>query len=611
MKKNNCKSPSRRTGLGTEGLLTGVTLIALCGPAAALTLGDISVRSHLGENFDGQVDFRLAQDEVADESCFRLASASATDSLAGLGEAEITMAAPSGRAGVLHIRTARPVYEPILNVVVQAGCPTLGQLQRQYTVLLDPPSFSPVVVPPIAAALPAAASPGAGAAIISTEQASAGNLRAAPDKSRPARHRRTAVASVNSLGQDDDRINKPATAATAKTKRAENFRLKLSTNEKDPSRGEKLTEQERAALREKLLLLDADDQVATLLALQNSVKQLTSQVAELQLKLNAATPAAPKTSENATTPPSVAPVNAVAPMAVTALPARVPTAGAVVAPPPAKSASPERHANSLFSYWFWSLLVGLLLVFAWLYRRRKHGERAFMPTYNFADQERAAVDDLKNAEHLLDLDFQTVIPSPEAGKHGWTPAPVDQRGLPRNTIINQYPELTAAGNTDAQTIIDVAWKCYDDNGERSRAIELIEFGVEKYPDTVDMWLTLFEFLRRDVRRSEYEQLLKHFLQRFPDSLAWPKIQAGGQFLDPDNPLYGDSLSSLPATKGADLDFDITGASNDTAAGADDSVERKTAPSTTPATDLSAPLDFTPALNAEAAVAPFTPRTAKQ
>jgi pilus assembly protein FimV len=76
----------------------------------------------------------------------------------------------------------------------------------------------------------------------------------------------------------------------------EGFRLRLSGVEMDlsPSRG--ITENMRAGLRGKQLILDADDQVAALLSLTNTVKQLETRVNELQLKLSRQTQALPAPS---------------------------------------------------------------------------------------------------------------------------------------------------------------------------------------------------------------------------------------------------------------------------------------------------------------------------
>jgi len=75
------------------------------------------------------------------------------------------------------------------------------------------------------------------------------------------------------------------TRATAAPRAQPEFVLRLSGGEVDLSRSRGVDERTRAQLRERLQLLDSDDQVAALLALRHSVKQLESRVAELQLKL--------------------------------------------------------------------------------------------------------------------------------------------------------------------------------------------------------------------------------------------------------------------------------------------------------------------------------------
>ena len=64
--------------------------------------------------------------------------------------------------------------------------------------------------------------------------------------------------------------------------RAPVFMLKLSSGEMDLSPSKSVDDRTRAQLRERQLLLDADDQVAAVLALRHSVRQLESRVAELQ-----------------------------------------------------------------------------------------------------------------------------------------------------------------------------------------------------------------------------------------------------------------------------------------------------------------------------------------
>ena len=74
-------------------------------------------------------------------------------------------------------------------------------------------------------------------------------------------------------------------AAPVRKQPTEGYVLKLSSAEVDLSRSGAFDDRMRAQLRDRQLVLDADDQVAAVLALRNSVRQLESRVAELQLKL--------------------------------------------------------------------------------------------------------------------------------------------------------------------------------------------------------------------------------------------------------------------------------------------------------------------------------------
>ena len=83
----------------------------------------------------------------------------------------------------------------------------------------------------------------------------------------------------------------PAASVTPSPKspsRGDGFRLRLSGSEMDLSRSRNVTDEQRRQLREKQLVLDSDDQVAALLSLKNTVKQLEQRLNEMQIKLAAA-----------------------------------------------------------------------------------------------------------------------------------------------------------------------------------------------------------------------------------------------------------------------------------------------------------------------------------
>jgi hypothetical protein len=136
-------------------------LLSLCyaGSAAAIGLGDIGVRSHLGQPLDVSVAILGAPPKLPPD-CFSLAASNG--SIAPPQHAQLSIRQSGGRT-VLTIRTPRPINDPIVQFVLAVDCD--ARLQRDYVVLLDPPGVAePVVVPDVSAAPNMLAAPGAAAA---------------------------------------------------------------------------------------------------------------------------------------------------------------------------------------------------------------------------------------------------------------------------------------------------------------------------------------------------------------------------------------------------------------------------------------------------------------
>ena len=133
----------------------------------------------------------------------------------------------------------------------------------------------------------------------------------------------------------------PASKSTSKSAqspsaapRRDGFSLRLSNGEIDLSRSRNVTEEQRRQLREKLLVLDADDQLAALLSLRNTVKQLESRLNQMQLKLSEAPLTKSAKTDAPVTPTRAASVSEVA----------TPAARASATPPSAPSVVPEKMA---------------------------------------------------------------------------------------------------------------------------------------------------------------------------------------------------------------------------------------------------------------------------
>ncbi|MBO3274551.1 FimV family protein [Pseudomonas schmalbachii] len=127
------------------------------GMAHALGVGEIHLNSALNQPLDAEIDLLEVRDLSSGEVVPRLASPE-DFSKAGVdrqyfltGLRFTPVVKPNGRS-VIRVTSDRPVQEPYLNFLVEVVWPS-GRLLREYTVLLDPPLYSPQVT---AAAVPRA-----------------------------------------------------------------------------------------------------------------------------------------------------------------------------------------------------------------------------------------------------------------------------------------------------------------------------------------------------------------------------------------------------------------------------------------------------------------------
>lgn len=137
-------------------LATAVAAAFMPGMAGALELGDISSRAALGQNLSANIDLRGVADLSSEEVVVNLASAEDFERL-GVDRNVVTSGlkftpdiGKNGR-GVIHVSSSKPIREPYVNFVLQVVWPQ-GRLVREFTLLLDPPSYvaSPVTPPAIA-----------------------------------------------------------------------------------------------------------------------------------------------------------------------------------------------------------------------------------------------------------------------------------------------------------------------------------------------------------------------------------------------------------------------------------------------------------------------------
>lgn len=138
----------------------GFTALAMLAPslAAALGVGDYRLNSFLNQPLDMEVELIDVRDLSAEEILASIAAerefeAAGVERVFFLNELQFEVVLGQGGGANLKITSRQPVREPFLNFIVELMWPT-GRLLREYTVLLDPPTFAEPVTKALAPVTP-------------------------------------------------------------------------------------------------------------------------------------------------------------------------------------------------------------------------------------------------------------------------------------------------------------------------------------------------------------------------------------------------------------------------------------------------------------------------
>ncbi|RRV07922.1 peptidoglycan-binding protein [Pseudomonas sp. v388] len=154
------------------------------GMAHALGLGELSVKSTLNQPLVAEIELTDAQGLNAAQVVPSLAT-TADFAQAGvtrqafLNDLSFTPVINANGRSVLRITSSKPVLEPYVKFLVQVLWPN-GRLLREYSLLLDPPKFSPEAAAAASAAAVAPAAPAAPAQLPSTAPTPEASAPAAP-----------------------------------------------------------------------------------------------------------------------------------------------------------------------------------------------------------------------------------------------------------------------------------------------------------------------------------------------------------------------------------------------------------------------------------------------
>jgi len=165
-----------------ERKLIHCLLLGLMAPASAfaLGLGDIHLKSALNSPLDAEIDITGAAPEDLGGLTAALASRDSfarygLDYPAFLGNVKMQVARAADGRSVIHVQSTDVVTEPFATLLVEVNW-ARGHLVREYTVLVDPPVYTPAATQAPAAV----AAPAAGAT------ARSGTVERAPASTAPA-----------------------------------------------------------------------------------------------------------------------------------------------------------------------------------------------------------------------------------------------------------------------------------------------------------------------------------------------------------------------------------------------------------------------------------------
>ena len=477
--------PGRNTRLYrslTQWLPSAASLLLCSAGAAAATLGPIQVSSALGERFAATVSVQQTDGTSISPACLQLIPSQEGAEIRNLRRARLDYRETS-QGGIIGIHGDEIEQEPVLKIAIRLRCPEEGSRSfvREYSVLLDPKDYAaPAGIPVVTATVAATpAAPTTQAAAVPRSVRRSGVSGTAPAKSaRTAKPRNPAS-------------TKPAVPVTVPS----DFSLKLSTAPLDAQRTSvQLSDSEKTMLRERLLLIETDDQSAQLLQLKDRVARMEKQLLAMQMRA----------------------ASQVAAQAVSVQ---------------KQAVAPEQDIN-----WLWPGLLGLLLIPAGLLARRFRSTKS---------QETYLLDEPPQAEPEIETPVPPASPvivtspsaavaasvTPLARKDEWADDSMDV--VAPETVLEEVQLLQLHGLT-------------------RQAIDLLSQEVATRPTALALWMKLFAIHQEAGDRTGFEQHARTFRESFVSESLWRQVQAQGRTLDPENPLYhadagqADDAHSSPA-----------------------------------------------------------------
>ena len=130
---NGSSKKSNKNNIVPALLIAGGACGMLPSTLAAFELGQLQVRSTLGQPLRASIAYALNPNEELHNFCISLRSGVADDGLQYLSRARITLTDTD-----IVFTSELPMREPMLAMQVSVSCPYTAHLARRYTLMIDP-----------------------------------------------------------------------------------------------------------------------------------------------------------------------------------------------------------------------------------------------------------------------------------------------------------------------------------------------------------------------------------------------------------------------------------------------------------------------------------------
>ncbi|UXY14706.1 hypothetical protein N8I74_15480 [Chitiniphilus purpureus] len=523
----------------------------LCVPVHAATLGELSVRSALGERFEGVIPVLAAPDEILSRPCFQLLPGDAEGGASPLLRARLVYE-PGAGGGVLRIFGDEKIQEPVLGIRIGVACPTdlSASFRRDYTVLLDPREYVAPATVPGAAARAAAPARSGGTAARRTVPALGGVWRTEGGESveRIARRyypndpelRAWLIDEIHTLNEGLPQNSRaPLEAGQALYLPPPRAR---SAREDEDSSSQVLPPVRQTAAAAPTLSIDPLPPLPD--PRDHAGERLPPAAAKddgkLQLRLSA--PAIDLEYRSGMTPEETLRLRenllllesddqtaqlmqlkyqiAQLEQQLDQLKSR-----GVQAAAPSSPASSIEESLLTGGIWMWGGLLALLLLptgylfWRWRERRLAQEYEPFSIATNL--EPRFAT----NGKPVTGFGEQPSIPGSGMRELAHNIAQM------ANDWQQDEVDVVLPGNVseEAQLLID--------HGLVQQAVNLLSHEIEQHPTALVLWMKLFDVLRLNDMTQQFQERAVAFRLQFASDALWQQVQELGRDLDPDNPLY--------------------------------------------------------------------------